>query len=511
VTGLALKVARVRKRFPGTVALEDVSFSVEQGAFHALLGGNGSGKSTLIKIIGGVLTGDSGHLTAGTQSTAATRSTPGWARAAGIRIVHQDLGLFEPLSVAENIALAAGYATAGRCVRWLEVHRRAAELLDVVGLDIAPGTPVAALGPVQRTLVAVARALDRSEGRIQLLVLDEPTARLPAGEVHHLLQMLRRLRDNGTTILYVTHRLGEVLQAADAVTVLRDGHHVVTRSAAGLSEQDLVELIVGRPVDALYPAAADVVPASATSEPPVLTVESLAGGAVRGVDVTVFGGEVLGIGGTVGAGRTSLLRLLFGDARPDQGTMLFGGQPFNPHSPAEAMAAGVAYVPENRGRDSAFLPLGVTENLSAATVQRYSRLGALRRSRERFDARRDIAALDIRAASVAAPLRSLSGGNQQKVILARWLRRDTRLLLLDEPTQGVDVGTRAQVYDLIRDAAIGGIAVIVASSDFEELAGLCDRVMVMAAGRIVAEAPREHLSADWIAHHTHSSTVRRAA
>jgi ribose transport system ATP-binding protein len=508
----ALKVEGVTKRFPGTIALDDVSFDVVEGAFHALLGGNGSGKSTLIKVLAGVHAADSGKLVADGLETSAAKVTPAWARAAGVRFVHQDLGLFEPLSIAENIAVGAGFATTAGRVRWAAVRRHAAELLAAVGLDLPPSMPVARLGAAQRTLVAIARALDRSEGEIKLLVLDEPTASLPADEVEVLLPMLRRLVEAGTTILYVTHRLGEVLRVADAITILRDGLHVVTRPVAGLDEDRLVELIVGRPLEAIFPDPVGVVPSSSTTpeETAVLAVEGLIGAAVRGVDLRVKGGEVLGVGGTVGAGRSSLLRLLFGDATREAGEVRLDGVDFDPRSPADAMRAGVAYVPEDRARDAAFLPLGVTENLSAATVGRYVRGGALRRSRERSDARRDIAALSIRAASATAPLQSLSGGNQQKVVLARWLRQDTRLLLLDEPTQGVDVSSRAEIYSLVRAAADEGMAVIVASSDFDELVGLCDRILVMAEGRIVAEAVQEQASADWIAHHTHAATARAA-
>ncbi len=512
MTPISLGVEGVTKRFPGTVALDDVSFDVAEGAFHALLGGNGSGKSTLIKVLAGVVSADAGRLVAGGAETPASKATPAWARAAGIRFVHQDLGLFEPLSIAENIAMGAGFSTVGGRVRWSAVKRHAAELLAAVGLDLSPSMPVAGLGAAQRTLVAIARALDRSEGEIKLLVLDEPTASLPADEVDFLLPMLRRLVESGTTILYVTHRLDEVLRAADAITILRDGRHVVTRPVAGLDADSLVELIVGRPLEAIYPDTAGAHSSTSRSpeETPFLAVEDLVGAAVRGIDLRVGAGEVLGVGGTVGAGRSSLLRLLFGDLARESGTVRLDGEEFHPRSPAAGMRAGVAYVPENRARDAAFLPLGVTENLSAATVDRYVRLGALCRTRERADARRDIANLSIRSASPAAPLQSLSGGNQQKVVLARWLRQDTRLLLLDEPTQGVDVSSRAEIYSLVRAAADKGMAVIVASSDFEELVGLCDRILVMAEGRIVAEAAREQASADWIAHHTHAATVRAA-
>lgn len=506
-TGL-LKVRGARKVFAGTVALDDVSMDVTEGTFHALLGGNGSGKSTLIKVLAGVEAADAGELAVGGEEIAADRVSPAWARSAGVRFVHQDLGLFGSLSVVENISLSAGFVARGGLVDWRRSRRHAAELTAALGLEVAPETRVGDLGPVQQTQVAIARALDPSKGPIRLLVLDEPTARLPVEEVETLLDVLRRLTGAGTTVLYVTHRLGEVLDAADAITVLRDGRNVVTRPVGDLDEGDLAELIVGSPLDRVFPEATG----PATGERgPVLVARDLAGAAVRGVDLEVHSGEVVGIGGTVGAGRSSLLRLLFGEAAIERGTIHLAERPFAPRTPAEAMEEGVAYVPEDRARDAAFGPLGLTENLSAASMGRYTRLGMIRHRAERLDARRDIAALGVRSSSADAPLRSLSGGNQQKVVLARWLRRQNKLLLLDEPTQGVDVGARAEIYELVRSTAAQGTAVLVASSDFEELVGLCDRIMVMAAGRIVAEAAAVQASADWIAHQTHAATARRVS
>lgn len=487
----------VTKRYAGTTALDDVSFTVRSGTFHGLLGGNGSGKSTAIKILAGVETADDGEVRLGDARASAAQLSPRWSAESGIRFVHQDLGLLESLTVAENIAMTTGYPCRRGVVRWDEVRRAARAALDRIGLDVSPDATVASLRPAQRTLVAIARCLAGSADAGGLLVLDEPTASLADEEANHLLERLRDLTDRGTTVLYVTHRLDEVLRAADAVTVLRDGRHIVTRERAGLSHDDLVELIVGRAVETLFPEA------HPSSSEPVLQVTGLRAGPVRDVSFTVHRGEIVGIAGTIGSGRSSVLRALFGDLAAESGHVEVGGRVVHPTSPAAAIRAGLAYVPEDRARDAGFATGSVSLNL-AAVSSAGSRWLSLRREREA--ARKDVGAFAVRVASVLAPFRSMSGGNQQKVVLARWLRVDRHVLLLDEPTQGVDVGARADIYRVIRAAADEGLGVVVVSSDFEELAGLADRVVVMADGRIVDEAVRGAATRDWIAHRALATT-----
>lgn len=490
MTGTGFSLHGVTKRYAGTTALDDVSFEVGPGTFHALLGGNGSGKSTAIKVLAGVENAESGEVRLGDHRIDASHLSPRWSDEVGIRFVHQDLGLLEPLTVAENIAMTTGYGDRAGLVRWREVRRAAQVALDRIGLDVSPAALVAELRPAQRTLVAIARCLTGGAGAASLLVLDEPTASLPDEEATHLLERLQALTRSGTTVLYVTHRLDEVLRAADAVTVLRDGRHVETRPRDGLDHDTLVELIVGRAIESLYPDAHD------TAEEPVLEVSGLRAGPARDVSFTVRRGEVVGIGGAVGSGRSSVLRALFGDLPAEAGSIVVGGEAFRPASPGDAIEAGLAYVPEDRGRDAGFATASVSLNLAAVSSRRSQWL-SLRR--ERQEARRDVEEFGVRVASVLAPFRSMSGGNQQKTVLARWLRLDGRVLLLDEPTQGVDVGARADIYRVIRAAADEGLAVVVVSSDFEELAGLADRVVVMAAGRVVGEAPRGVATRDWIA------------
>jgi ribose transport system ATP-binding protein len=348
-------------------------------------------------------------------------------------------------------------------------------------------------------MVAIARALqDRDAADSGVLVLDEPTASLPAEEVEHLLAALRRYAAAGQTILYVTHRLEEVLDIADRATVLYDGRVTATVDRAGLDHERLVELIMGRRVERGLAART----AAPRKGRPRLRCEGLNGGAVHGVDFGVSAGEIVGVAGLLGSGRSTLLRLLFGATERRAGNVWIDGDPVTFRVPRDAMRAGVAYVPEDRAHDAAFFDLSVTDNLGMATVGEYFSAGRIRRSAERRDARDLIATHLIKAASEDAPFSSLSGGNQQKVILARWLRRKPRVILLDEPTQGVDVGARLEIWSLVRRAVDEGASVLVVSSDLEELSRVADRAIVLRRGRLVAELAGSELTQDRLDHLT---------
>jgi ribose transport system ATP-binding protein len=476
-----LSVARLSKTYPGTRALIDVDFDIRGGEVHALLGGNGSGKSTLIKVLAGVEEADpGGSIMAGGRTLAADQWSPKLAHAAGLRFVHQAPALFPALTVAENIALGHGFPMVMGHIDWGRLNRRTSELLERYHVVAAPQTPVGALRAADRTRVAIIRALqDQDDADTGVLVLDEPTAALPDKEVDGLLATLRRYADAGQAILYVTHRLDEVLRIADRVTVLRDGQRVATVDAAGLTGARLVELIVGRPLDRVYPETSD-----APELEVALEITGLCGGPLRGVDLRVHRGEVLGVAGLLGSGRTELLRMLFGAYPVDAGSISLGGRRVSFRDPAAAMRAGVAYVPEDRQADATFSSLSVRQNLSAARVGDYFVTLRLRHRWERRDALASMRDFYISAASDSQPLATISGGNQQKVVLARWLRRDPQLLLLDEPTQGVDINARAEIYALIRRASSAGMAVILVANDFEELARASDRVAVLHDGRI---------------------------
>lgn len=474
------------KTFAGTTVLQDAHLEVKRGEIHALLGGNGSGKSTLIKVLAGVYGADSGgRIAVQGVSAPADEWSPAMARNAGLHFVHQDPAVFGPLTVAENLAIGRGFIQAvGGRINWPANRRRAAKILERFSIDVSPAALVANLRPAERTMLSIARALQDQEGAHDgVLVLDEPTASLPAWEVDILLAALRKYAAAGQTILYVSHRLPEILELADRVTVLRDGIQVATRDIAELDERSLVELIAGRDLERVFPDRPATV-----SEEIALSVRGLVAGPLRGVDLDLRRGEVLGVAGLLGSGRTTLLRALFGDINIESGQLTLEGAPFRPRRPASAMRAGVAMVPENRGAEGLFGSLSVRENLSAAVVPRYWSLGRLQHGRERSDASALVGAYAVRPASDAAVAGTLSGGNQQKVVMARWLRRDPVVLLLDEPTQGVDVQARSEIYEHVRRAVAKGSSVLLVTSDFEELAHLSDRVVVLRDGCVAAEA-----------------------
>jgi len=505
---VALHVSRLSKTFPGTKALNDVSIDVQRGTVHALLGGNGSGKSTLIKILAGVYQGDpGGEFRLGGDAMPADKTSPHWAKQEKIHFVHQNPGIFPELTVAENISIGRGFETsAGGRVDWRAVKKRTHGLIERFEIAGAtPDTPIVRLRPADRTMVAIARALQDQEGEHDgVLVLDEPTTALPPHEVGGLLDRLRRYAAAGQTIIYVTHRLDEIIKLADRCSVLRDGVHAGTVDVAGLTEQDLVELIVGRPLAQVFPEAAE--PAAGDV---VLEVKDLVGGPLEGVSFKLLRGEILGIAGLLGAGRSEVMQSIFG-AFPAAGEILLEGKPVRFKRIRQAMRAGIAYVPEERATQAAFLDLSVRQNLSAADVTRFWRGARLRHRDEGRAAQAAIGDFLIKAHSEAQPINTLSGGNQQKCILARWMRREPKVLLLDEPTQGVDVGARAEIYSLVTKVVAGGASAIVVTSDFEELARVCDRVVVLAGGRIVAELAHPNIEPHRLTELSFSQAPERA-
>lgn len=494
--GSAAAFARVSKTFPGMKALDDVTFQITDGSFHALVGGNGSGKSTLIKILAGVYQGDpGGELRVGHSTAASDQATPTWSRAAGIRFVHQDLGLFDHLSVGENLLSDGNYPKSAGGIDYNQVHRQGQAVLDRLDVAVNSRTLMGKLRPAERTLVAIARCLrDHTNAAVHLLVLDEPTARLPHAEVQELLERLKTYAQGGQSILYVSHRLDEIIEYGDAVTVLRDGKHVMTEPLAGITRQQLTRAIVGEHRDIVGIKRSSTVDHERT---PLLTVSDLNGGPLTDINFDVLPGEIVAVAGLVGSGRTSLLETIYGVHRRS-GHVTLDRKTLQPGSISASIAAGLAYVPEDRARDSAFRDLGLEMNLSAASVANYIKSGWFRRGAELSDARRDVERFRIRTPGVQAELIKLSGGNQQKAIIARWLRRDPRLLLLDEPTQGVDVGARAEIYAQIEHAVTAGAGVLLVTSDLEELLHLADRVIVLDRGALTTSAQGQALTRDWV-------------
>lgn len=502
---VVLRVRDVSKSFPGTRALDGAGIEARAGETLALMGGNGSGKSTMMKILAGVYSADSGELEIRGQRHDLRHFSPSQAQQCGLHMVHQHRTTFNDLTVMENLAIGRGFQTAGTRIRWSAARRRAQELIDRFGIQARPDDAVGDLRPAAQTMLEIARALQDQEGASDgILALDEPTAALPPHEVEVLLSALKRYVAAGQAVLFVSHRLDEVMEIADRVTVLRDGRVVGTRAAADLTRDGLVEMMVGRVVVPPAPSAASTVE---DDREPVVRVRGLVGGAVRGVDCELRAGEIVGVAGLAGSGRSTLLRLLFGAQRAEAGTIELTGAPLRAKAPVDAIAAGVALVPEDRARDAVFPDLAIIDNFTLPSTRAYTRLGWVRRAAERAATAIAIREFFVRAASPAVEISSLSGGNQQKVSIARWLSRRPRLLLLDEPTQGVDVGARAELWELIGQAARDGTAILLVSSDLEELIHLSQRIVVMRAGRIVGALDADSISSERVNHMLHELQV----
>jgi ribose transport system ATP-binding protein len=497
---IALASERLTKSYGATQALRGVDLTLERGRIHAVLGHNGSGKSTLIRILAGIEHADEGRIRAGGREIDAAHMTPATAHRLGLRFVHQNPALFRELSVAENLALGAvRYPTrrVGGAIAWPRLRRTATELLERFHVAADPDQPLGSLSPAAQTMVAIARALaDSDVEHDRVLVLDEPTAALPVAEVRVLLDALRRYAEAGEAILYVTQRLHEIDAGFDRVTVLRNGAIAAEASGRELHGAALDELVAGRelvsaprPLGVRAPdrGAADAVDA-------LLRLDGLAVGTLRDVSLALRAGEVLGIAGLTGSGRTTLLKTVFGAHAPARGTMLLAGAPYAPASPREAIAAGVGLVPEDRPGEATFLDMTLVENAGAGAERRWWRNGRMLHRQERAAVGEMLAELSVQPAEGEALLGALSGGNQQKVVFGRWFMRRPRLLLLDEPTQGVDVGVRSQIHEVVAQEAARGTGVLFVSSDFHELAQVCGRVLVLAHGRVAHELAGDALS-----------------
>jgi rhamnose transport system ATP-binding protein len=477
-----LSATHLSKSFAGIRALSDASLEVRAGEVHALVGENGAGKSTLVRILTGALTPDSGDVTVAGHRL--TTFAPIESRRLGIVAIHQHPSLFPDLSVAENLAIGLDGTRPFARIDWAGRRARARMLLESVGARIDVDRDAASLSLPEQQLVEIARALGV---KARLLILDEPTASLTPQEVDRLFALLGGLRAAGTAIVYITHRLGELPRLADRVTVLRDGTTVGTEDMKGISEARLIQLMVGREVATVFPKR--VVPIGG----PVLEVDGLNASAVGLHDVSfhVRRGEIVGVAGLVGAGRTELARVLFGLEPATGGTVRLNGEPLAPRSPEDAIARGVAYLPEDRRRHGVVLDLSIAANLTLAALDRVSRAGVLDRGEESRIAGELISSLGIKTPGADVPVRQLSGGNQQKVALGRWLVRPPSLMILDEPTQGVDVGAKAEIHRLMGDLAAQGLAVLMISSELPEVLGMSDRVLVMRAGTLAASFTRD--------------------
>jgi ribose transport system ATP-binding protein len=489
-----LEAHGISKTFGDVKVLQEVDVLIQPGEVAALVGHNGSGKSTLIKILAGFHSPDAptlGRVDGDPFKLGNYES----AHAAGLRFVHQDLGLADSLDAVDNLAMVADYPRRRgiRTIAWRHARRRATRILSSLGYDIPVNTPVGKLSQVERTGIAIARGLQDWPGAAKVIVLDEPTATMPAAEAARLFDVVHRLREQGLGVLYVTHHLDEVIQMADSVTVLRDGRQIVTRPVAGLSHAEIVELMLGRQLAAAAEESQHVVAASAQA---VLKVEHLSTGVLRDISLTVQRGETVGVAGITGSGHHELLEAIAG-AVQRKGSVEVAGTAVPPNRPHRAVRAGLAFVPDDRQRNSIVPGFDLQANMTASGVREFVRRGLLSMRAEQSEAMHWIDQLDVRPADPQAQITALSGGNQQKAVVGRWLRRSPKVMVLIEPTQGVDVGARASIYAALKRALEAG-GVLLSSSDADELAALCDRVLILRRGRLIGELSRSDVSAEVI-------------
>lgn len=463
------------KAFAGVKALRSVSFELRAGEVHALIGENGAGKSTLIKIITGAVKPDAGTIKV--RGTLVPQMDPRVSKSLGIAAIYQQPSLFPDLTVAENIALALESGGRWRRIDWRARGRRATELLARAGASIDPERLVATLSMPEQQLVEIAKAIG-AEARI--MIMDEPTASLTEREVGSLFQVIARLRSEGAGIIYISHRLEEIATVADRVTVLRDGESIATKPMDEVDRAELIHMMVGRELSALFPKR-EVAPGEIVLE--LCDVSSRAAG-VRHISLRVRKGEILGIAGLVGSGRTQLAETIFGLTPADSGEIRLRGESVAIHSPEDSIRRGIGYVPEDRPRHGLILEMSIAANASLGNLKKVSRYGLIDRAQERELAEGFARKLRIKTPSVEMEAAALSGGNQQKVALARWLAIDPAVLILDEPTQGVDVGSKSEIHSLMADLAARGLAIIMISSELPELLGMSDRIAVMHAGEI---------------------------
>ncbi|WP_299035153.1 sugar ABC transporter ATP-binding protein [uncultured Pseudokineococcus sp.] len=473
-----VRLEGVVKSFGGTRVLHGVDLELVPGTVHGLVGENGAGKSTLMKVLTGLERADAGTVRIGGQAVAIR--SPKDALAHGISVISQELATVPARTVLENVYLGSWAARCGVVTRRRD-RERFERLCERTGFHVDPDAVVGTLPIASQQQVEILRAVDRGP---RVVVMDEPTAVLTESETAALLALTRRIADTGACVVLVSHFLEEVLGACDTVTALRDGRHVMTAPTAEQTPATLVRAMVGREVDVLYPD----LPPVADDAPLLLEATGLSRGtAVRGVDITVRAGEVVGIAGLVGSGRSEALRLVFGADRADAGEVRVAGREIRMGSPREAMRAGLAMVPESRKDQGLLLSQTARDNVTIASPERTSVLGLRRPARERRLADESVERLDVRAASADGPVWTLSGGNQQKVLFAKWLARRPAVLLVDEPTRGVDVSAKVRIHRLIADVAASGTGVLLVSSEVEEVLGLSHRVLVMRQGRITAE------------------------
>ena len=485
---LALQMLKIRKTFPGVVALDEVSLELRRGEVHILLGENGAGKSTLMKILSGAYQKDGGQIWLDGQEVEIRN--PKHARTLGIGIIYQELNLVPHLSAAENIFLGREPKTLPGLIDRRAMSQTARQILTGLGVDLDPRRQVRELSIAEQQMVEIAKAISLDA---RILIMDEPTSALTEREIKELFARIRKLKGEGVSIIYISHRMEELFEIGDRVTVLRDGKLVGTRDIRAVSKPELIRLMVNRELTQQFPKVA------APRGKEVLRVEGLCRkGALNDISFALYEGEVLGVAGLLGSGRTELARAIFGLDKPDAGRVYLKGQPQKINSPRQAINLGLGFLTEDRKTQGLVLPLSVQENICLPSVERFSRMGVVRAREEAQAAAQYLKDLRIKATGPRQRVIYLSGGNQQKVVLGKWLCTRGNILIFDEPTRGIDVGSKAEIYQLMNQLTAAGAAIIMISSELPEILGMSDRILVMHQGRIngefsAAEATQEKL------------------
>lgn len=485
-----LQMEHIRKIFPGVIALDDVQFELCQGKVHILLGENGAGKSTLMKILSGAYQKTAGRILL--EGADIEIKSPGHAQAMGISIIYQELNLVPYLSAGENIFLGREPTIIPGVVDFGKLYVKAQMLLDGLGVEINAKTPVAELGIAQQQMVEVAKALSLDA---RILIMDEPTSSLTEQEIGQLFAAIRKLRDKGVAIVYISHRMEELFEIGDRVTVLRDGRYIGTHEISEISKDELIQMMVGRQLTQQYPKR------SASMGEEVLRVDNLTvKGKLNNISFSLRKGEVLGIAGLLGSGRTELARAIFGLERIESGSIYVKKKMRKIRSPQKAINLGLGFLTEDRKMQGLVMLLSVKENIALPSVARLSRFGVMNTAEETEAAQRFVNDLRIKTPSLEQKVMFLSGGNQQKVVLSKWLCSHAEILIFDEPTRGVDIGAKVEIYELMNELTTKGVAIIMISSELPEILGMSDRILVMAQGTIAGQFLSEEANQEKILH-----------
>lgn len=479
-----LKLNNITKRYPGVVALDKVSFDLREGEVHAIVGENGAGKSTLIKCLCGAITPEEGTIEIDGQTY--NSMTPKLSREHGVEVVYQELNLIDGLTVAENVCFGAKY---GKLVNFKLITKKTEEVFKSLNVHIDPKKLVLALSTAQQQLVEIAKSVSKD---VKILILDEPTAPLTAEDVDILFDIIRMLKKKGVSIVYISHRMDEIFQITDRVTIMRDGQYVKTLNTADTNRDELIKYMVGRELKDIYPKREEV------KSEPMLELVNVCGNGDTDINIHVNKGEIVGLAGLVGAGRTELARMIFGADKMKSGTIKLDGQEVKVTSPGEAIKLGIGLIPEDRKRQGALLEFGIDWNIALTHLPDISKGLVVDDKKVADQADEFIEKLKIKTPFKNQLVRNLSGGNQQKVVLARTLVNDSKLIIFDEPTRGIDVGARAEIYALLDDLAKQGKGILMISSDMEELIGMSDRIYAIAEGRVTGELKKEEFTQEAI-------------